>query len=141
MNSPEDQEVVIWNPSEAKPRIEIFQFNPSLYRAVTVNYPNCCYFAEDGASKDEALDNLEESMLSGYRELGKLVSPILERREKKRKEAGRLHPNYGDLHTREEWGNSKPDGSYYLADETHYYPELSWFERTDKHTHVLYFPK
>jgi hypothetical protein len=63
------------------------------------------------------------------------------KRDEEKRQRGFPHPDYGDLHAIEEWGDRDPDGSYYLADATHYFPGLDWNERTEKHTHVMFFAK
>ena len=98
-------------------------------------------YATYGSTEQSAVDNLHERMLSSYQELGELLGPILAEKAKELQEKGEPHPNYGDLFTREAWGNSRPDGSYYPADATHYYPGVSMLNRSEKHTHVLYFSK
>lgn len=102
---------------------------------------SCFSYNAYGATEQAAVDSLHEAALQTYQELGELLGPVLAEKEKELREMGKPHPHYGDLFTREAWGNSRPDGSYYPADATHYYPGVKMSDRSEKHTHVLYFSK
>jgi hypothetical protein len=127
-----------------EPQIEVFEYlNHGLrFRAVTIGYP--CDFASDGATEEEALKNLEKEMILGYQKLGKLISPILERKEKERMDAisekwsGALKA-LSDRETICDWNGCPSCGGHGTIERT--MKEYSELERTGEINYVNPFEK